>query len=93
MSDRVLVMDEGESSRTLRRRREQLRHGHAMFMAMPTAMRVGRPCQTAQNVPYRPGQADWLADFAAKHPLIAEPSEPFRLGETAISLEDVWFQI
>jgi energy-coupling factor transporter ATP-binding protein EcfA2/uncharacterized membrane protein len=98
MSDRVLVMDEGRiiADGPPREVGEQLKDtGHAMFMAMPTAMRVWAAVPNSSECPItvRDGR-DWLADFAAKHPLIAEPCRepPSALGETAISLEDVWFK-
>lgn len=94
----LAVMEEGrilttgspsEVGQTLRER------GHAMFLAMPTAMRVwaavesGAPCP----VTVREGR-DWLEDFAAGHPLAPLPSEPARerTGETAIEAEKLWFK-
>ena len=51
--------------------------GHAMFLAMPTSMRVwaavenGAPCP----ITVREGR-DWLAAFAAEHPVKELPGEP-----------------
>jgi energy-coupling factor transporter ATP-binding protein EcfA2 len=80
MSDRVLVMDGGRilADGTPREVGARLRSaGHAMFLAMPTAMRVwaavpnGAPCP----VTVREGR-DWLAEFSASRELKKLPEAP-----------------
>jgi len=100
MSDSVIVMDGGRiiASGTPREVGAALRSAdHAMFFAMPTAMRVwaavpnGAPCP----VTVRDGRG-WLAEFAEKTPLRApdralEPGGGEAAGEAA-ALSDVWFK-
>ena len=98
MSDRVLVMDGGRilADGTPREVGARLRDaGHAMFLAMPAAMRVwaavpnGAPCP----VTVREGR-DWLAGLAASRKLKEIPDAPVSgaPGETAVELADVWFR-
>ena len=69
--------------------------GHAMFLAMPTAMRVwaavenGAPCP----VTVREGR-DWLTAFAAGNSMKALPAEPLYsdFDEIAIEAKDLWFK-
>ena len=69
--------------------------GHAMFLAMPTAMRVWAAVDTNAPCPVtvREGR-QWLRDFAAEHPLKELPPEKVhpRSEETAISAEELWFR-
>ena len=98
LSDRVLVMDAGKiiADGTPCDVGERLKGaGHAMFSAIPAAMRVwasvdsGTPCP----VTVREGR-DWLVAFAAKHTLGGVPQEqhPRNSGAAAIALSDVWFR-
>ena len=98
LSDRVLVMDRGEliADGTPTEVGEALRgSGHGMFLAMPTAMRVWASVNDSSPCPItvRDGR-DWLADYAARHPLGELPEEilPAVGEETSITLEDVWFK-
>ncbi|MCD7947679.1 MAG: ATP-binding cassette domain-containing protein [Oscillospiraceae bacterium] len=97
MSTRVAVMDggrmlcEGTPQEVGARLRER---GHAMFLAMPSAMRIwagvpnNRPCP----VTVRDGRA-WLTEYAAHHALgeIQAQDIPAH-GEIAAAVEDVWFK-
>ncbi|MDD3347205.1 ATP-binding cassette domain-containing protein [Oscillibacter sp.] len=101
MSDRVLVMDRGaiiadgtpeEAGRALRQR------GHAMFLAMPAAMRIWAAAERQEDtqvcpVTVRDGQR-WLGRFAQGHSLTALEAEkaPPAEKEIAIELEDTWFR-
>ena len=98
LSDRVLVMDRGsliadgspaEVGQLLRGK------GHAMFLAMPTAMRVWASVEDAPPCPVtvRDGRS-WIEGYASAHPLLPLPEEkkPRSAGETAVELEDVWFK-
>ena len=98
VSDRVLVMDEGRiiGDGPPRQVGEQLKDtGHAMFLAMPTAMRVWAavPNDAACPITVRDGR-DWLTDFAAENAFVTEPlikpKEP--VGEDIITLSDIWFK-
>ena len=98
LSDRVLVMDQGQliADGTPSEVGQALRgSGHGMFLAMPTAMRVWAGVADTAPCPVtvRDGR-DWLADYAARHPLGETPEEriPRLSEETAITLEDVWFK-
>ena len=98
LSDRVLVMDKGRliADGTPSQVGERLRgSGHAMFLAMPTAMRVWASVEDTSPCPItvRDGR-DWLTDYAARHPLGPLPPEriPAPAEETAVELEDVWFK-
>ena len=69
--------------------------GHAMFLAMPTSMRVwaavenGAPCP----ITVREGR-DWLAAFAAEHPVKELPGEPEYAypNEIALEADELWFK-
>lgn len=98
LATRMAVMDRGAIlatgdpytvGRTLRDR------GHAMFLAMPTPMRVWAACADDSPPPItvREGR-DWLADYALRHELLPLPGEPGgRSPEEAIlSCQDLWFR-
>jgi energy-coupling factor transport system ATP-binding protein len=98
LSDRVLVMDRGRliADGTPGEVGERLRgSGHAMFLAMPTAMRVWASVEDTAPCPItvRDGR-DWLADYARRRPLGELPPERVSAfgEETALELEDVWFR-
>lgn len=98
LSDRVLVMDGGTllADGTPREVGVRLRDaGHAMFLAMPTAMRVWAavPNRAPCPITIRDGR-DWLADYSAGQALSRIPhSETVVLSpETAVSVDDVWFK-
>ena len=69
--------------------------GHAMFLAMPTAMRVWAAVETDEACPVtvREGR-DWLTGYAASHALKALPAEPQYTypAEVAIQAEGLWFK-
>ncbi|MEJ5964858.1 ECF transporter S component [Flavonifractor porci] len=69
--------------------------GHAMFLAMPTAMRVWAAVENDAACPItvREGR-DWLTVFAATHPLQELPAEAQYAypNETAIQAEELWFK-
>lgn len=71
------------------------REGHAMFLAMPTAMRVWASVQSDDVCPVtvREGR-DWLASWAAQHPLKALPPEAVhpKSEELAIEAKELWFK-
>ncbi|MBR4656100.1 MAG: ATP-binding cassette domain-containing protein [Oscillospiraceae bacterium] len=98
LSDRVLVMDRGRlmADGTPSEVGELLRgSGHAMFLAMPTAMRVWASVEDSSPCPItvRDGRS-WLTDRAERHPLRELPEET-KLphgDEDAVVLEDVWFK-
>ena len=98
MSSRVLVMDHGTliCDGMPAQVGQQLRsQGHAMFLAMPTAMRVWAavPNEAPCPVTVREGK-DWLHGFAEEHalqPLPKEVEHPH--GEASvIGAEDLWFR-
>ncbi|MCF2661631.1 ECF transporter S component [Pseudoflavonifractor phocaeensis] len=67
----------------------------AMFLAMPTAMRVWAAVEDRGECPVtvREGR-DWLAGYAADHPLRELPPEPCPgcPGETVLEARDLWFK-
>ena len=69
--------------------------GHAMFLAMPTAMRVWAAVENDAHCPItvREGR-DWLTAFAAYHSLQALPAEPRYAypDGAAIQAEGLWFK-
>ena len=99
MSDRVVIMDAGrivcygtpsETGRLL------WKQGHAMFLSMPTAMRVSAAasCSDVWPVTVREGRA-WLADYRDTHGFHAVPPEPSRpapAGTPALELDEIWFR-
>lgn len=98
MSDRVLVMDQGELIFDGKpgQAGEQLRQqGHSMFLAMPTAMRVWAAVSDDAPCPItvREGR-DWLTAYAAKHPMTEKRLDPPPIPETepVIEVSDVWFK-
>lgn len=69
--------------------------GHAMFLAMPTAMRVWAAVENDAVCPItvREGR-DWLTGFAESHTLNGLPDEPRYTypDETAIAADGLWFK-
>lgn len=69
--------------------------GHAMFLAMPTAMRIWAATPNADACPItvREGRT-WLTRFAETHPLEHLPNEAAYVypDETMIAAEDIWFR-
>lgn len=99
LADRVAVMDKGhilfvaspkEAGSTLQAME------HAMFLAMPTAMRVWAATPNGGSccpITVREGR-DWLDKFALQHPLeplLPEPIHP-SAGEPVIQARDLWFR-
>ncbi len=98
LAGRVAVMDRGRilTAGTPQQAGLALREaGHAMFLAMPAAMRVWAAVENDAPCPVtvREGR-DWLDSFAARHPLQDLPEEriPLCSGETAIQCRDLWFK-
>ncbi len=98
LATRVAVMDRGRilCAGTPQQVGTDLRSaGHAMFLAMPTAMRVWAAVENDSPAPVtvREGR-DWLASFAAGHTLRALPEEriPPCGKEEAISCQGLWFR-
>lgn len=98
LASRVAVMDRGRllCCAAPREAGEKLKGaGHAMFLAMPTAMRVWAAVENSAPCPVtvRDGR-EWLTGFAAGHPLKAVPEEPRRSSadETALEAEELWYK-
>lgn len=98
MADRVIAMDRGLiiADGSPRSVGEALKDtGHAMFLAMPTPMRVWASVEsdTPSPVTVRDGR-DWLSDFAAQNELAGVPPAVQRdlSGEPAVELTDIWFK-
>lgn len=103
-ANRVAVMDSGrlqlaDSPSAVGERLKSL--GHAMFLAMPTAMRVwsavpdGNPATADKAidcpVTVRDGH-EWLSAYAATHTLRPAPVYPERMfGEVVLEAENLWF--
>ncbi|MGI6720715.1 MAG: ATP-binding cassette domain-containing protein [Anaerovoracaceae bacterium] len=98
MADRVIAMDRGRiiADGSPRSVGEALKDtGHAMFLAMPTPMRVWASVESDAPSPVtvRDGR-DWLSDFAAQNELVSVPPAVQRdlPGEAAVELTDIWFK-
>lgn len=98
LASRVAVIDKGRllAEGTPAQVGELLRdRGHAMFLAMPTAMRVWAAAEGGGTCPVtvREGR-DWLTGQAARRPLDPLPPPPGRArsGEISIRAEEVWFK-
>ena len=97
MADQLLVLDggrlvcQGPPVQAIARLRET---GHAMFRAMPAPVRVWAAVPNDRTCPLSVRQGrDWLADYAADHPLAPLPPAPERpAGEVMARLRDVWFR-
>lgn len=68
---------------------------HAMFLAMPTPMRVWAACAGDDKPPItvREGR-DWLAGYTAQHPPRPLPAEPGHAypGGVSLSCDQLWFK-
>jgi len=98
LSDRAIVLDGGAvlADGAPRAVGAQLRTaGHELFRAMPVAMRVWTAVENDFPCPVsvREGR-DWLADFAASHPLRNVPERPLPAPseETVVTVSDAWFR-
>ncbi len=98
LASRVVVMDKGVilSEGTPQQVGLSLKDkGHSMFLAMPTAMRVWAAVENSAPCPVtvREGR-DWLADFAAAHPLSELSPEPVYAcdEEKVIEADALWFK-
>ena len=98
LSDRAVVLDGGAvlAHGAPRAVGAQLRTaGHELFRAMPAAMRVWAAVENDLPCPVsvREGR-DWLADFAASHPLKSLPERPLPAPseETVVTVSDAWFR-
>ncbi len=69
--------------------------GHAMFLAMPSAMRVWAAVENNADCPItvREGR-DWLTKYAANHDLWELPAETQHIypDETVLAAEELWFK-
>lgn len=69
--------------------------GHAMFLAMPTAMRVWASVENDAPCPVtvREGRR-WLTDYAGRHSLkpLPEMAAPSGSGEAVLTAEELWFK-
>lgn len=100
MSDRVLVMAEGRilCDGTPAEVGESLRvHGHSMFSALPTPMRIFASVTSRHKCPVTVGEGrQWLNAQAQDIPLDTAPAlTPEKLysdTDAVITLEDVWFK-
>ena len=98
LASRVVVMDKGVilSEGTPQQVGLSLKDkGHSMFLAMPTAMRVWAAVESSAPCPVtvREGR-DWLADFAAAHPLSELSPEPVYAcdEEKVFEADALWFK-
>ena len=98
LASRVVVMDEGKllcagSPQEVGVALKQ--SGHAMFLAMPTAMRVWASVENDAPCPVtvREGRK-WLTDYAGGHPLkpLPEMAAPSGSGEVALTAQELWFK-
>lgn len=98
LASRVVVMDEGKllcagSPQEVGVALKQ--SGHAMFLAMPTAMRVWASVENDAPCPVtvREGRK-WLTDYAGGHPLkpLPEMAVPSGSGEVALTAQELWFK-
>lgn len=68
-------------------------HGSAMFLAMPSAMRIWASVESARDCPItvREGR-DFLQNYTAEHAHAALPPEPTHTcGDVILRTQDVWF--
>lgn len=98
LASRVAVMDQGRllCTGTPASVGAQLKDaGHAMFLSMPTAMRVWAAVKNDLPCPVtvRDGRG-WLAEYAASHGLaeFLDPPRPAASGDITISLSEIWFR-
>ena len=98
LASTVVVMDKGKllCSGTPKEVGTYLKDkDHAMFLAMPCAMRVWAAVENQDACPItvREGR-DWLTDFAANQNLRELPQEQTHhyADEIALSAEDIWFK-
>ena len=98
LASRVAVMDQGRllCTETPASVGAQLKDaGHAMFLSMPTAMRVWAAVKNDLPCPVtvRDGRG-WLAEYAASHGLaeFPDPPRPAASGDITISLSEIWFR-
>ena len=98
LASRVAVMDQGclLCTGTPASVGAQLKDaGHAMFLSMPTAMRVWAAVKNDLPCPVtvRDGRG-WLAEYAASHGLaeFPDPPRPAASGDITISLSEIWFR-
>ena len=98
LANRVAVLDKGRllTMGAPQEVGQALKHaGHAMFLAMPTAMRVWAavPNDAPCPVTVRQGK-DWLTAFVQTHLLRGLPPEPARPSsdEPVLTGEELWFK-
>jgi len=98
LASTVVVMDNGKllCTGTPKEVGETLKNvGHAMFLAMPSAMRIWAAVKNDADCPItvREGR-DWLTSFAESHMLHALPGEPQYVypDETVIETDNIWFK-
>ena len=98
LSDRAIVLEGGQiiADGTPRAVGAQLRGmHHALFRAMPTAMRIWAAVENGLSCPVsvREGR-EWLAFYAAAHTLGFVPIMPStaRAAEASVTVSDAWFR-
>lgn len=98
LASRAAVMDRGRllCEGTPQSVGAQLKNtGHAMFLAMPAAMRIWASIESTEPCPVtvREGRY-WLTNFSHGHPLRALPEEKAHCfaEETVIRANEVWFK-
>lgn len=98
LASRVAVLDRGRvlAQGTPQEVGQALKtQNHPMFLAMPTPLRVWAAVNSGDTPPItvREGR-DWLAKYAASHPLQPLPDEPVhpRAGEAAVSCKELFFK-
>ena len=96
LANKVAVMEQGSivCSGTPAEVGKRLRaHGSAMFLAMPSAMRIWASVESALDCPItvREGR-DFLQNYTVEHALAALPPEPTHIcGDVILQAQEVWF--
>ena len=98
MSDRVLVMENGEiiSDDTPQNTGINLKQKNIKtFLSLPSPMRIWDSCDGKSPCPVTVTQGrKWLEEYAENHTLFKLPNEsiPCNDGNVCIELKDVWFR-
>ena len=96
LANKVAVMEQGSivCTGTPAEVGKRLRaHGSAMFLAMPSAMRIWASVESARDCPItvREGR-DFLQNYTVEHALAALPPEPTHTcGDVILQAQEVWF--
>lgn len=97
MADRVIVMDEGKiiAAGDVKAVGKMLKNSnHAMFYAMPAAMRIWASVKTDDDCPVTVSEGRaFLERYAAHNALKPVPPKPQKsLNDTAITASELWFR-